>query len=260
MAAVTLAGAPNFRDLGGLTATDGRRVRPGLLFRTEGPAHLGAADVAALQALGIRTVCDLRSEAERLAHPNAWCGEEAKLNAEIAIDVRVQGNKAWDLMRADPTAAGGRAAMMYNYRAMGQAIDAPFRQLIERLLTGQGAPVIIHCTAGKDRTGVVVALLLHVLGVQPQQIEADYVLSAVHFTGARFGEGLRKMFDELGIVNPSPELGPAIIGVEKEYLGAAIQEILRESSSLEHFFTQRIGLDADGRAALQKIFLEPAHA
>jgi protein-tyrosine phosphatase len=107
---VRLEGAPNFRGLGGLTALDGRRVRPRMLFRSEGPAHFSESDTATLRGLGIRTVCDLRSDAERSAHPNHWCGGEALLNIDIAIDVRVVGNQAWDLMRADPTPAGGRAA------------------------------------------------------------------------------------------------------------------------------------------------------
>jgi protein-tyrosine phosphatase len=254
---VKLEGAPNFRDLGGLTTTDGRRVRPRLLFRSEGPAHFNANDVAVLRSLEIRTVCDLRSDGERSAHPNRWCDDSVLLPIDIAIDVRVVGNKAWDLMRADPTAAGGRAAMAYNYRAMGQCMEGAFRQLIEHLLQPRKAPVLIHCTGGKDRTGVMIALLLHALGVKADEIETDYLLSSEYTGGPRFAAGLRRMFDDLGIVDPPPELIAPIIGVEASYLKVAMDEILRGTGTLDRFFEERIGFDARRRAALQKIFLNP---
>jgi len=253
---VTLEGAPNFRDLGGLTAMDGRRVRPRLLFRSEGPAHFSENDVATLRGLGIRTVCDLRSDGERDAHPNHWCGDAPLLNVDIAIDVRVAGNPAWDLMRADPTVAGGRAAMAYNYRAIGRSIDGAFRRLIDHLLQPRRVPVLIHCTGGKDRTGVMIALLLHALGIPAEQIEADYELSTQYTGGARFASGLRKMFEDLGIVDPPAELLALIVGVEAPYLKVAMDELLR-GNSLDRFLEERIGLDSGRRALLQDIFLQP---
>jgi protein-tyrosine phosphatase len=255
---VRLEGAPNFRDLGGLTTLDRRRVRPRLLFRSEGPAHFNTNDVATLRGLGIRTVCDLRSDGERAAHPNQWCDDSALLPINIAIDVRVVGNEGWDFVRADPTAAGGRAAMAYSYRAMGRCVEGAFRQLIGHLLQPGKVPVLIHCTGGKDRTGVVIALLLHALGVKPDQIEADYLLSSQHTGGPRFAAGLRKMFDDLGVVDPPPELLASIIGVEAAYLKVAMEEILRGTGTLDRFFEERIGLDESRRAALEDIFLHAA--
>jgi protein-tyrosine phosphatase len=252
---VRLEGAPNFRDLGGLTTLDGRRVRPRLLFRSEGPAHFNANDVVTLRGLEIRTVCDLRSDGERAAHPNHWCDDSVLLPVDIAIDVRVVGNKAWDLMRADPSAAGGREAMAYNYRAMGRCMEGAFRRLIGHLLQPRKVPVLIHCTGGKDRTGVMIALLLHALGVGAAQIEADYLLSAQYTGGPRFAAGLRKMFDDLGIVDPPAELLAPIIGVEVPYLQVAMDEILRGAGTLDRFFEERIGLDESRRAALQDVFL-----
>jgi len=253
---VRLEGAPNFRDLGGLTTMDGRRVRPRILFRSEGPAYFNENDVTTLRGLEIRTVCDLRSDGERSAQPNRWCSESSLLNIDIAIDVRVIGNKAWDLMRADPTVAGGRAAMVYNYRAMGRSMEVPFRKLIDHLLAQRNVPVLVHCTGGKDRTGVMIALLLQALGVLVEHIEADYVLSSKYTGGTRFSAALRKMFDDLGIVDPPPELLALVVGVEAPYLKVAMDEILRGMDTLDRFFEERIGLDKNRRAALQDIFLQ----
>jgi protein-tyrosine phosphatase len=253
-----LEGAPNFRDLGGLRSVDGRTLRPRVLYRSEGPAHFNARDIATLQALNIRTVCDLRSDGERRADPNEWCSEQARLHIDIPIDVRVAGNRAWDLMRCDPTAAGGRAAMAYNYRGLGRSMEAPFRQLIEHVLRGSQVPLLIHCTGGKDRTGVMVALLLHALGISETQIEEDYLLTNAFANDGRFAAGLRKMFDDLGIVDPPAELLELIVGVEASYLHVAMQEILRGTGSLERFFAERVGIDPSRREALKDIFLEPA--
>jgi protein-tyrosine phosphatase len=251
-----LEGAPNFRDLGGLTATDGRRLRPRLLFRSEGPGYFNQNDQATLRSLGVRTVCDLRSDGERSAHPNHWCGDAPLLNVGIPIDARVLGNKAWELMQADPTAAGARAAMAYNYRAIGRTIADPFRRLIDHLMTPRKVPLLVHCTAGKDRTGVVVALLLHALEVPADQIEADYLLSSRFAVGTALPAAVRKMFGDLGIVDPPPELTALIVGVEAAYLELAMDEMLRGIETLERFFEERIGLDRSRRAALQEIFLE----
>ena len=223
---VRLEGAPNFRGLGGLTTLDGRRVRPGTLFRSEGPAHFSERDVATLRTLGIRTVCDLRSDAERSAHPNHWCSDTALLHIDIAIDVRVVGNRAWDLMRADPTPAGGRAAMGYNYRAMGRSMAGAFRQLIDHLLQPRKVPVLIHCTGGKDRTGVMMALLLHALGMVCPNMAVAHVFAnhcailgfyqsvVITLSGPAFGLLDQKRAQQLG--HRGIEELAAVIGVEAE--------------------------------------------
>jgi protein-tyrosine phosphatase len=253
---VTLEGAPNFRDLGGMATLDGRKVRARTLFRSEGPAHFTAGDVAKLSGLGIRTVCDLRSDGERKMHPNSWCSTEALLNVDINIDLRVSGNQAWDLVRANPTVAGGRAAMTHNYRGLGLAMAEPFRTLVDHMLDRNGTPIMIHCTGGKDRTGVIVALLLHALGVPADDVMADYELSTRFTGGARFAWALRKMFDDLNIPNPPPELVALMAGVEGAYLNSAMDALLADGMTLERLFEERIGLDQRRRGALQDLCLE----
>jgi protein-tyrosine phosphatase len=253
---VTLEGAPNFRDLGGLRTIDGRTVRQGVIFRSEGPAHFNRNDVATLTSLGIRTICDLRSEGERQAHPNEWCGQGPLLNIDIDIDLRVAGNEAWELLRANPSVEGVRAAMVFNYRALGRAMEAPFRTLVDHLIDRRAVPVLVHCTGGKDRTGVIIALLLHALGVPNDAIVEDYVLSTRFAGGPRFVPVIRRMFADLDIADPPPDAVQLIAGVEASYLDAAMEALLSESRTLDRFFEERIGLDASRRAVLQEMCLE----
>jgi protein tyrosine/serine phosphatase len=102
----------------------------------------------------------------------------------------------------------------------------------------------------------MIALLLHALDVSADQIEADYVLSSRFAGGTRLAAALRKMFDDLGIADPPPELSALIVGVEAAYLKVAMDEMLRGIGTLERFFEERIGLDRHRRAALQDIFLQ----
>jgi hypothetical protein len=101
----------------------------------------------------------------------------------------------------------------------------------------------------------MVALLLHALGIPADQIEADYLLSSKYTGGVRFAAGLRKMFDDLGIVDPPAELLALIVGVEAPYLKIGMDEILA-GDSLDRFFGERVGLGDGRRAALQDLFLQ----
>ena len=132
----------NFRDLGGLPTQDARRVRHGLLFRSEGPASFFDDHRAELGALGIRSVCDLRSAGERDTAPNDWCGPECRiLNLDMNTDLRAQGEDIWESLRRDPSAENARRVMTENYRMMPQALEAHMLPLVDALLNGKGGVV-----------------------------------------------------------------------------------------------------------------------
>ena len=165
----------NFRDLGGLSTTDGRRVRSGLVYRCEGPASFQDSHGSALRGLKLGMVCDLRSAAERTAAPNGWCDDQTRLlDFDMSQDLRARGADGWAALRADPSEQGARRAMTANYAAMPAAL-APFMPALFGALAERRTPLLIHCTAGKDRTGVAIALLLLALGVARDEMLADYL-------------------------------------------------------------------------------------
>lgn len=252
-----LEGTPNFRDLGGLVARDGRAVRTGMLFRTEGPEFLTGRDSEKLRACGIRLVCDLRSEGERHAAPNSWCeGMDVEiLESGGAVDLRARNNDAWEALRADPSARGARRAVIHNYRAMPWALAVDLRRLIDGMLVHGRLPALIHCTAGKDRTGFVVAMLLLALDIPRDTVFEDYLLSARHMTD-RFHPSVRDTFRDTFGYEPSPETLAAMTGIDSEYLAASLASVEEESGSLETYFAENMGLTGDKQSRLRDLLLD----
>ena len=213
----------NFRDLGGLTTADGRRVRPGLVYRCEGPASFDDDHRSALRALHIRTVCDLRSEAERLAAPIGWCdGQTELLDFDMNQDLRARGADGWAALRADPSEQGAQRAMEANYAAMPAAL-APFMPALFEALAEARTPLLMHCTAGKDRTGVAIAVLLLALGVRHDEVIADYLKSDVFRDNLRIGPSIELGFRSAFGFMPSGATMDVIVGTDPRFLEVAME-------------------------------------
>jgi protein-tyrosine phosphatase len=164
---IALEGAVNFRDLGGYATDDGLRTRWRVLFRADGLGELTEGDLSVMRSLGIRTVVDLRSatELERGrfdvdAHPVAFHHfpfiEELPDAEEFDKRPGLLGSQYQEILRD-----------------AGPQIIA----VLEILARPDALPAVFHCTAGKDRTGVLSALVLSLLGVDEPTVVADYALS-----------------------------------------------------------------------------------
>lgn len=174
-----LEGGRNFRDLGGYPTSDGRHVRWGRVFRSGMMADLTDADYDYLSALGIRVVCDFRSDAERSAEPTDW-------RATPAIDYRTWDYREDDgtgglqlsevLSRPDVTPEQVAAAMEDGYPNIAEAHSEKYSEVFHRLAAGE-LPLAFNCSAGKDRAGTAAALILSALGVPREIVVEDYALS-----------------------------------------------------------------------------------
>lgn len=177
-----LEGAVNVRDVGGLTTTDGRTTRPRALLRADNLQDLTAADVAALEAWGVRTVVDLRHPAEVEAHgPTPLSGRVT--HREVSLIPQVpDGEAAQAAVPSREHRAGEHPTHMEGFY-LGYVEDAPDGIAEALRLIADDGPVLVHCAAGKDRTGVVVALALLLAGVTREEVVADYVRSAERIEG-----------------------------------------------------------------------------
>ena len=156
----------NCRDVGGNTTSDGRVVRQGLLFRSDLPL-LDEEHAGQLDALGLRTVIDLREPEEREARPAAFAGREPRVVARsfgLGPVVAADPSKASSLDRLYETAV----------RELGDSIA----DVVTELCAPGALPALVHCTAGKDRTGIVIGLVLSALGVPDDDIARDYAVTA----------------------------------------------------------------------------------
>ncbi|HEX3460875.1 MAG TPA: tyrosine-protein phosphatase [Acidimicrobiales bacterium] len=166
-----LTGAFNFRDLGGYPADGGQVTKPGQLFRSDGLHRLTDADVGLLRSIGLRTIIDLRTPGEVEHTGRGLLGNEAIAYHHLAVVQRSQGEAV-----GAPAPAGDDLAERYLWY-----LDTGREALVTALglvASKSNHPLVFHCTAGKDRTGVLAALVLDILGVERETIVADYVITA----------------------------------------------------------------------------------
>ena len=186
---LNIEGVLNFRDIGGYLGADGRQVVWGKVFRSAQLDRLSEQGVCELAALGIKTVVDLRFTDEtqkyptiRSAVPNAeilsWHDEQEAGSADKSAAMKLAWRESLD--SKDP--AKVREAMRINYPKKLYTHRAIYRKMLLRLSEGQ-TPLLFHCAAGKDRTGVGAALILSLLGVDEQQIIEDYLLTQKELEG-----------------------------------------------------------------------------
>lgn len=245
----------NFRDVGGLPVAGGASLRSGLLYRSEGPASFVEEHHRELSALGFRSVCDLRSDIEREKVPNDWCGPDCRLlDLDMNTDLRAQNEEAWKTLGADPSPGRATAVMAQNYGLMPQAFQRHAAVFVDALLDGE-TPMLVHCTAGKDRTGVVVALLLDLLGVPRDVIALDYAKSSVVAQSPVVSRHLREDMEKAFGFAPPEATVAALIGVDARFLENALVAIDATWSGADGYF-EAAGVDAGRRQALKSLMIQ----
>lgn len=172
---VALDGVHNFRDLGGYAIGDGRTIGWGRLFRADGLYRVTDADLDLLDAIGIRTVIDLRSAAE-IEQYGSFPFERHPVSFHALPIIDATWRDA-DLPEFDENEAGEIDFLTWAYRDMLAVGGDRFAQAIRQLAVPAAGPAVFHCAAGKDRTGVLAALVLGGLGVHRDVIVADYALT-----------------------------------------------------------------------------------
>lgn len=163
---IDLVGAGNFRDVGGFVCQDGSVVRCGRVYRADALHCLVAADVAKLDELGIAGVFDLRSD-EELRKDGVGVFAETHNHVHVPL-------VAVTLSPFDADIDWRAIDLQQRYVEMLEVGGAAIRTIFEALAGPESRPLVFHCTGGKDRTGVVAALLLRTLGVDDEEIVADY--------------------------------------------------------------------------------------
>ncbi len=261
-AALGLSSLPNMRDLGGYPTDHGGRVRTGLLYRSTDLSRISPDDAAALAALGIRVVYDLRTDEEQ-----SWQPDRAIPGSRhVALDVLSSSTERSpaELMRlledassADEILGGERGYALWErkYRefVVLDSARAGFGRLFAELADGAHLPALFHCTTGKDRTGWAAAALLLLLGVPESTVTDEYLLSARYL-----GPVLQPALDAFRAQGGDPELLAPIVAVRLEYLAAALGEMRTAYGSVERYFDEGLGIDPGTQRRLQELLVEPA--
>jgi len=256
-----LEGAPNFRSVGDLPAADGRRVRPLTLFRSDSLHKLTPADVDRLGALRIGTVLDLRREDERSWAPSRWPEQQAPVTRtfDTAPELEVVQAGGWRhvIELPDFDAEQSRAWMSQTYARMPGALAAAVR---EALLTLSGAAadpdasrVLVHCTAGKDRTGFVCAMVLAALDVPQEAILHDYLESGRRKPAETVARTLLD-YHRIPIDARAMRAMIQIAGVSEDYLETAFRTTRELHGSIPAYL-ESCGLDPSRKDALRAALL-----
>jgi len=248
---LTLEGAQNFRDLGGYPAREGRRVRWGRVFRSDSLASLSDADLGRLERLGLRLVCDFRGDAEVEEEPNRLAGRAPFQYWRQPLGDRSVQPAEWR-RRFESGDFGEIDAswLTRSYRGMIDDCAAELGAVFRRLAEAERLPAVLHCTAGKDRTGVSSALLLLLLGVSRELVLEDYALTGVYTEGRI--RAAERFFRERGI---EPDRVRALLGSEPGTLAGALDHLDAAHGGAERWARERAGLTEAELGALRAALL-----
>ena len=250
-----LDGVHNFRDYGNYAAAEGARVKSGLLWRSAQHGDASDQDLADMHALGIKTVIDLRGPSEREASP---CRRHPDFSAEVLFHPDETAGLALHTEAADGvmTAAEARAAMVRLYEGIPFRANLSFmlRQYFNVLRRAQ-EPSLVHCVAGKDRTGFAVALAQHVLGVSFDDIVADFVLTnQAGNIEARIAAGAKQIRARHGAI--TDDTIRTLMGVDPDYIVTAFARATERHGSIDSYLAEWLGVDAAARDDLRRVYLE----
>lgn len=255
---LNLEGSCNLRDLGGYPTTDGRRVQTGKLYRSGVMAYFTDSDKQHLAELGIRAICDLRRSNERADEPTQWPS-----NTDVKFFVwddepvlEAQGELEWqNAISGDHV----REVMIKLYRNMPAWLENRLRGVFEYLAAGH-VPLLFHCAAGKDRTGLTAALILHSIGVERDTIIADYVLTneavdleAFILKNKKAAMGLTDQ--EHPLQKMSLDVREALMGADAAYLKAAFEQIELEYQTVDNFLRERFGITPELQQHMRNLLL-----
>ncbi len=231
-----LEGGVNFRDLGGYQTADGLTVRWGRVYRSGVLGYLTAADAARLTPLGVRTIWDLRRSGERKREPTAWPGDARIESCDDGADAPAIRKFA---AQYPDTPEGMRSAMLDLYRSLPRWMGPRLLGLRSSISAGE-TPVVVHCSAGKDRTGFAVAVLLSTLGVPYETILQDYLMSNETTDYEQFI--LSRHTSDLGLTDArhplleiAPQVRRVLFSADADFLDAAFAQLRAQFGGLERY-------------------------
>jgi len=255
---VPLEGTLNFRDLGGYRTADGRQVRWGRVFRSDALGKLTDGDLTYLERLGVRLVCDFRDDHETERAPS-----RVPQHPEVRIerfpigagadtdDVSGRREGLTDMVLAGSLGEVSAEMLGDFYVGMLESRSEPLVAVLERVADPANHPLVFHCTAGKDRTGVLAAMLLSVLGVDEATILDDYELTDRYRTPHRIAEVAPK----LAAAGVDLDKVRALFSAERAVLARTLGTIDERYGSVPAFLTDKAGMAPATLDQLRQVLL-----
>ena len=234
-----ITGAYNFRAMGGFENKEGKHIKWGKVFRSDDLHSLTDADLTYLNSIPLRSIVDFRSPAEIKEAPDKL----PPLATEYTLSItpgNLNADAVNDLAKMPAAEIVGFMEDMNRAFSTDSTIIKQYKTYFELLQDETKTPLLFHCTAGKDRTGMAAALFLYALGVDEEVIMNDYMASNIYL-GDKFAAYTQKY----------PQLIP-LFEVKKEYLQAGIDQIKKDHTSVENYLEHVLQVDL---AKMKQLYL-----
>jgi protein-tyrosine phosphatase len=242
---VPLEGAHNVRDLGGYPSRFGGRVRWGRIYRGDRLDELTDDDVEVLRGLGLAVVFDLRTLDERTAFPDAIPSTHVPLFANSPLTRP-------DLDTSALTDRDDGVRMMTQVCAdLVRHASREIGAILFTLADPRGTPMLFHCTAGKDRTGVVAGIVLEALGVPRDHIFDDFELTERYHRP----EAFRTMLERFGRHGLPPEVVIGLHGAPRSIIAGVLDVVDDEFGGIDRYLIERGGVDAEALSSIRRAML-----
>jgi len=243
---VKLQGAVNFRDIGGYKTKDGKKVKLGLLYRSAALNTLTDADLAKLEALHIKYDFDFRGPYEVKTAPDKIPTGTTRISlpagSENVGDSTYMKNMA-KYMKSD--------SFLISFYTVLTPFKDRYTPLFDSLLSNKTAsPILFHCTAGKDRTGIAAALILYALGVDENTIYEDYEATNYY----RRNENAKAIAQMTKYYGLDEKTATNLMGAKKEYIQATFTTIKAQYGTMDHYLEKVLGLTKSKIATLKKYY------
>lgn len=265
---IGLEGQPNFRDIGGYETSDGRKIKPGLIYRSGELPRLTDADVEKLRALGVKTVVNFLTPDEI-----AYRGKDRLPEGVREIIIPITGeiadvpDAAAQLVEARKTGDFRKFPPEFNPQVHKDLVsgvaDKQYRKLFEILADKSNYPLVYHCSHGVHRTGTATALLLTALNVPWETVRDDYLLSNV----ARQSEVTPRIAQLEGLATKvlmsdddrkaNSEAIRAFYVLQPEYIDASRGAAVEKYGSLDKYLQEGLGLDDQKTGRLRDLLTVP---
>jgi len=248
-----MAGTPNFRDFGGYRSALGKQVKWGYLFRSGQLASLSDADVALLASLDLDLVFDFRRVEEQESDLSRLPMEPGPRVVSLPI---IPGSNSRFFEEAGGQDQGPGAMfdfMLEINRDFADSQAETYGRMFSEILAAEDARFLVHCAAGKDRTGFAAAIVLLALGVPREVVMRDYLLTGRYFIPERELDRLRQKYQ---LEHMLADAILPMLEVHEDYLAMALGYIDEHYESVESYLERALGVGAPELAELRRRYLE----
>ncbi len=247
---IEMDGPVNFRDVGGLKTKEGKQVKWGLIYRADKLSELSDKDHAKFKELNIQTVVDFRTNRETKEEPDNLPQNQKIKYVHLPTGEENMVAMAWlDSLRKVKRDQLDEFMIGF-YKQIPLKWTSNYKSLFKEFANKKSPPLVFHCTAGKDRTGIASALFLYTLGVDMDLIMKEYELSNYYRKEAN--KEYTKMFTQYGI---DPGIGMVLMGVKGFYMKEIFETIEKQYGSLDAFLESELGVTKKVKAKLRKVYL-----